>query len=107
MSSYSFSGETSGCLSLGSTSVGALLLLAVDRNLGPVHVQHHLRRRIYGFDSGGPIPLGSLLAPAIQFSNDCRQEVIATPRSQIFSEATNQKVGPCERDMNAHDDKRR
>ena len=37
--------------------VGAILLFAVDRDLGAVHVQHHPARRIHSFRPGDQIPV--------------------------------------------------
>jgi hypothetical protein len=39
------------------TIVGTLLLLAVHRDLGAVHVQHYPMRRIDGFRFGDQVPI--------------------------------------------------
>ena len=81
---------------------GALLLVAVDRDLGRVHVQHHALGRIEGLGPGKQLPIdcgqtGEVLVLGQQLvSNDCNREVRAAPRSQIFSEPIRGKVGSCE-----------
>ena len=82
--------------------VGALLLLAIDWNLGRVHVQHHPLRRVEGFHLGEPrlivarpVRFSSCVSSSV--SNDCKREVSAAPRSQIFSEPISRNVGSCAR----------
>ena len=84
------------------TIVGALLLLAVHRNLGAIHVQHYPMRGIYGLrfgdqisiDRGQPGEISPWVSKSV--SNDCSREVSAAPRSQIFSEPISRNVGSCE-----------
>jgi hypothetical protein len=82
--------------------VGTLLVLTVNRDLCAVHIQHDAPRRIDSFDlatnsrlsAASPARLSACVSTSV--SQDCKREVKAAPRSQIFREPMSRKVGSWE-----------
>ena len=66
----------------------ALLLSAVDRDFGAVHIQHHPVGRIDDLRLGDQIAADPRQTGCVSSSasNDCKREVSAVPRSKTCSE---------------------
>src|ERR1019366_4049104 len=83
--------------------VGTLLLGAVYRDLGAVHFQHYALWRFDGFRLADQLAIDRgqacevlILRQQSSVSKDCKREVKAAPRSQIFSEPISRNVGSWE-----------